>query len=65
MPLEKGSSKEVISKNIATERNAGKPEDQSVAIAFSEAGKSRRDALMTAVDALERRVDAFFRRTLP
>lgn len=41
MPLEKGSSKAAISHNIATERNAGKPEKQAVAIAFSEAGKSR------------------------
>jgi hypothetical protein len=43
MPLEKGSSQEVISKNIATERNAGKPEKQAVAIAMSEAGKSNKD----------------------
>ena len=41
MPLEKGSSKAAISNNIATERRAGKPEKQAVAIAFSEAGKSR------------------------
>jgi hypothetical protein len=47
MPLEKGSSKETISKNIATERRAGKPEKQAVAIAFSEAGKSReKDAVL-------------------
>jgi hypothetical protein len=39
MPLEQGSSKSVISHNIATERNAGKPEAQSVAIAYREAGK--------------------------
>lgn len=44
MPLEKGSSKEVISRNIATERNAGKPEDQAVAIAMRTAGKARTDA---------------------
>jgi hypothetical protein len=42
MPLKKGSSKKVISKNIATERHAGKPEKQSIAIAFSEAGKSKK-----------------------
>lgn len=42
MPLAKGKSKKVISKNIATERKAGKPEKQAIAIAFSEAGKSKK-----------------------
>jgi hypothetical protein len=42
MPLSKGKSKKVISKNIATERKAGKPEKQAIAIAFSEAGKSKK-----------------------
>jgi len=40
MPLEKGSSKETVSKNIATERESGKPEDQAVAIGMSEARES-------------------------
>lgn len=40
MPLKKGTSKATISKNIRTERHAGKPEKQSVAIALSEARRS-------------------------
>lgn len=42
MPLKKGKSKATISQNISTERNAGKPEKQAIAIAMSEAGKSRK-----------------------
>jgi len=42
MPLQKGSSKETISKNIGTEIRAGKPKKQAIAIAYSEAGKSRK-----------------------
>ena len=39
MPLEVGKSEAVISHNIATERHAGKPEKQAVAIAFHQAGE--------------------------
>lgn len=42
MPLKKGKSKKVIAANIRTERHAGKPEKQAIAIAFSVAGKSRK-----------------------
>lgn len=41
MPLLPGKSQEVISKNIARERKAGKPQDQAIAIAESKAGKSK------------------------
>lgn len=65
MPLEKGSSDETISKNIATERHAGKPEKQAVAIAYSEAGRSRKDALAQVLkDCMElgQRFDRFMKR---
>lgn len=35
MPLLLGKSKKTLSKNIATEMDAGKPQDQAVAIAYS------------------------------
>lgn len=42
MVLLKGKSKKVISKNIATERKAGKPENEAIAIAFSVAKKIKK-----------------------
>ncbi len=41
MPLKKGKSKAVISDNISELRKSGRPEKQSIAIAMSEAGKSK------------------------
>jgi len=41
MVLKKGSSKEIVSENIATEIKSGKPKNQAIAIAFSKAGKSK------------------------
>jgi hypothetical protein len=40
MPLKKGKSKEAIAENIRTEKNAGKPQKQAVAIALNTARKS-------------------------
>jgi hypothetical protein len=42
MPLVKGKSKKAIGKNIKTEMDAGKPQKQAIAIAYSEAGKSKK-----------------------
>lgn len=41
MPLKKGSSRDVISSNIRTEIESGRPRDQAVAIALSKAGKRK------------------------
>ena len=40
MPLETGSSRAVIGRNIATEVKAGKPANQAAAIAYSKAGQA-------------------------
>lgn len=42
MPLKRGSSRKVVSANIKTEMEHGKPQKQAVAIALRKAGKSRR-----------------------
>ena len=66
MPLATGSSRAVISRNIATEIRAGKKPAQAEAIAFSKArGDSvaaRVDAMVAATDALVKRLDAVARK---
>ena len=41
MPLKKGSSQKVISKNIAEMRKAGHPQKQAVAAAYRQAGRKK------------------------
>jgi len=52
--LREGSSQEAISHNIAVERNAGKKQDQAVAIAMNKAGKSYKDTALKALDSLRK-----------
>lgn len=42
MPLKKGKSNKTVSSNISELRHSGYPERQSIAIAMSEAGRSKK-----------------------
>jgi hypothetical protein len=43
LPLRKGKSDKVISENISELMHSGKPKKQAMAIAMSEAGRSKKD----------------------
>jgi hypothetical protein len=43
MPLKRGASKTIIGSNIAELIKSGRPKKQSIAIAYSAAGKSKKD----------------------
>ena len=51
MPLEKGSSQSVISRNIATEIRAGKPQKQAEAIGEAMARRTGRDNMVSTPSA--------------
>ncbi len=42
MPLEEGSTRDVVSRNISELRKTGRPQKQSVAIALANARKAKR-----------------------
>lgn len=44
MPLDKGTSKKAVGKNIKTEMAAGKPQKQAVAIALETQRRGRRSS---------------------
>jgi len=56
MPLAKGSSREIISKNIKTEMEHGKSQPQAVAIAMRTAGKPKPKDAKTSLDKFQKRV---------
>lgn len=48
MPLQKGSSRKTISRNISELSHSGYPQKQAIAIAMSKAGRSNRKKTLKA-----------------
>lgn len=57
MPLESGKSKAAFSRNVATEKNAGKPTAQAVAIAYSKKRGDKKPADDCAVEMDEAEIE--------
>lgn len=63
MPLEHSASEEAFKHNVETEMEAGKPQKQAVAVAYSEKRRAAHDAaekLCSGVEALCARMDDRF-----
>lgn len=58
MPLMHGKSKQAFSHNVASEMNAGKPQKQAVAIAYSEKRKNMAEGGEMETDGHEMLMDA-------
>ncbi len=54
MPLLKGKSDKVVSRNIAELMHSGRPQKQAVAIAMSKAGKSKHNRMHEASQAVKK-----------
>lgn len=55
MPLAKGYSRKAIAKNVKVEEAAGKPKDQAIAIALSEADKAQDKSMRKKIKTEYRR----------
>lgn len=68
MPLIQSAAKSAFSENVSREVNAGKPQKQAVAIAYSVKRKNdmsdqeKLDQIVSQTDALTKRMDAFMAR---
>src|SRR5438094_6115706 len=62
MPLQEGSSDDVISANIAELIRAGHPSDQAAAIAYKKAGRARGEQMTKAIVFLKAHIGAYTRK---